>query len=69
MDKKIVAERLIMLRGERTQKEIADAIGVAQSTYAMYESAQRMPSDEKKKRIAEYHKKSVQSIFFDTKSH
>lgn len=69
MDKKIVAERLIMLRGERTQKEIADAIGVAQSTYAMYESAQRMPSDEKKKRIAEYHNKSVQSIFFDLESH
>lgn len=61
----VVAERLISLRGEKTQRQVADAIGVSQSTYAMYETGKRVPSDEKKKKIAKYYDKSVQSIFFD----
>jgi len=65
MDVETIAKRLVELRGKRTQKEVADAVGVAQSTYAMYELGQRIPSDEKKKRIATYFKKSVQSIFFN----
>lgn len=64
MDNTMIAEKLIKLRGSKTQKEIASAIGVAPSTYAMYELGQRIPSDEVKIRIAKYHKKSVQSIFF-----
>lgn len=61
----VVAERLIKLRGNKTQKRVADDIGISQSTYAMYETGKRVPSDEKKKRIADYYKKSVQAIFFD----
>lgn len=64
MNKLVIAERLIKLRGNKTQKEVAEAIGVAQSTYAMYETCQRMPSDEVKVRIAKYFKKTVQAIFF-----
>lgn len=64
MNKLVIAERLIKLRGNKTQKEVAEAIGVAQSTYAMYEIGQRMPSDEVKVRIAKYFKKTVQAIFF-----
>ena len=64
MDKTIIAERLIKLRGNKTQKEVAEAVGVAQSTYAMYELAQRIPSDDVKIRISKYFKKTVQSIFF-----
>lgn len=64
MNKLVIAERLIKLRGNKTQKEVAEAIGVAQSTYAMYELGQRMPSDEVKVRIAKYFKKTVQAIFF-----
>ena len=64
MNKLVIAERLIKLRGNKTQKEVAEAIGVAQSTYAMYETGQRMPSDEVKVRIAKYFKKTVQAIFF-----
>ena len=52
------------LRGTRTQKEVAQAINVCQSTYSMYEKGERLPSDEVKKRIAEYHKCSVQFIFY-----
>ena len=61
----VVAERLIELRGNKTQKKVADDIGISQSTYAMYETGKRVPSDEKKKRIADYFKTTVQSIFFD----
>lgn len=65
MNTQVIAARLIELRGAKTQKELAEAIGVAQSTYAMYETGQRIPSDEKKKKIADYHKTTVQAIFFD----
>ena len=64
MEKDKIAKKLILLRGERTQKEIAEEIGVCQSAYAMYELGQRIPSDEKKKKIAEYHNTTVQAIFF-----
>lgn len=64
MDKKAIGMRLVKLRGNKTQKEVAEALEICQSTYAMYEAGKRMPSDEKKKRIAVYFKRSVQSIFF-----
>lgn len=64
MDKDKIAKCLAELRGERTQNEVATAIGVCQSTYSMYESGERVPSDEKKRKIAEYYKTTVQAIFF-----
>ena len=60
----VIAKKLIELRGDRTQAQVAKAIGVSTSTYGMYEIGQRMPSDEVKIKIAKFHKKSVQSIFF-----
>ena len=65
MNAKEIGSRLCKLRGKRTQKEISDSIGVCQSTYAMYETGQRIPSDENKKKIAECFKTTVQAIFFD----
>lgn len=64
MDVKKMSKKLIQLRGDKTQEEVARALGIAQSTYAMYESGKRTPSDEKKTRIADYYNKSVQFIFF-----
>lgn len=61
---KKISENLIRLRGNRTQAEVAKALGIASSTYAMYELGQRTPSDEVKIRIAEYYNRSVQFIFF-----
>ena len=60
-----IRENLISLRGIRTQKEIAEAIGICQSTYAMYEIGQRVPSDENKKKLADFFDTTVQAIFFD----
>ena len=64
VDKKKIGEKLVELRGMRTQKEVAKAINVCQSTYSMYEKGERIPSDEVKKRISEYYKRSVQFIFY-----
>ena len=64
MDKGKIAERLIALRGSKTKTEVAQAIGVTPSAYSMYENGERVPRDEIKKKIAEYYKKSVATIFF-----
>lgn len=65
MDNMIIANRLKRLRGKTPQHVIATALGLRQSTYAMYETGQRVPSDENKRKIANYHNKTVQEIFFD----
>lgn len=64
MDAKTIGERLIALRGSRTQEEVSSAIGTSVSAIGMYERGERIPRDEIKIKIAEYYKKSVQSIFF-----
>ncbi len=65
MDKKAIAKRLISLRGTKTQAEVAKALGISQSTYAMYEIGRRIPTDEIKIRIANYYNTTVQNIFFN----
>lgn len=65
MDKELISSRLVKLRGNKTQKAIAEEVGVSVSTWAMYETGQRIPSDEVKIKIAKVFKKSVQSIFFN----
>lgn len=62
---KNVSEKLIVLRGERTQKEVAENIGITASALANYEAGIRMPRDEIKKKIAKYYKVSVGEIFFE----
>lgn len=52
------------LRGERSQSEMAAAVGVTKSAWAMYERGERVPRDEVKRRIATYFGKTVQEIFF-----
>lgn len=60
-----VPERLKKLRGNMSQKEVADSIGISQSSYAMYETGDRVPNDENKRKLALLFNKSVQEIFFD----
>lgn len=69
MNKEIIAKRLINLRGERTQLEVAKALGISQSTYAMYETGRRIPTDEIKIKISVYYGTSVQDIFLIAHSH
>ena len=63
-DKAVIGERLRSLRGSRSQKEVADALGVTVMAVSLYEAGERMPRDEIKVKLANYFKKSVTSIFY-----
>lgn len=54
-------------RGERTQKEVADALGISVSALSMYESGVRAPRDEVKVMIAHFYDRTVGELFFDEK--
>lgn len=64
MDRKKIAEKLIAMRGEKTQAEVAKSIGISKSSLAMYETGQRVPRDEIKLALANYYGATVQDIFF-----
>jgi len=69
LDRQLMAARLKKLRGDKTQFEVAEAMHIAQSTYAMYETGQRVPRDDVKVKIAKYFGKSIKYIFFDENTH
>lgn len=50
-------------RKNLSQKDVAEAIGVAKSTYSLYESGNREPNVETIKRIADLLKVSVDELF------
>lgn len=62
-------KRLIQLRGEKSQAEVAKCVGIATSTLGMYETEQRMPRDPIKIALAEYYGSTVQAIFFAPECH
>lgn len=59
-----IGETLRGLRGDRTLADVAKAIKISASALAMYENGYRIPRDEIKIRIANYYKRSVESIFY-----
>lgn len=61
---KLYAEKLLKLRGEKTQDEVAKEIGIAKSTLSMYENGVRVPRDYIKIKLAEFYHVTVQEIFF-----
>ena len=60
-----IAARLRELRGTRTVRAVASAIGVTPQAISHYETGQRVPSDDIKVKLAEYYHKTVQEIFYD----
>ena len=64
MNRKKIAEKLIAMRGEKTQAEVAKSIGISKSSLAMYETGQRVPRDEIKLALANYYGATIQDIFF-----
>lgn len=63
---KTYATKLVELRSNKTQREVAESIGIAASTYSMYENGERVPSDSVKVKLANYFGKTVQEIFFSS---
>lgn len=64
MDSKMIGERLRRLRGSKSQKEVADALGVTSMAISLYENGERIPSDNMKIKIANYFNRSVAFIFY-----
>ncbi len=58
-------KKLVELRGEKSQAEVAKSIGIATSTLGMYETEKRIPRDSIKVKLAEYYGTTVQKIFFN----
>jgi len=65
MDKKAIGQRLIELRGSRTQNDVAQDLGISVAAVGMYERGERVPRDELKVRFAMYYGKTVSEIFFN----
>lgn len=64
MDAKAIGQRLIALRGNRTQEEVSRAVGSSLSAIGMYERGERIPRDEVKLAIAKFYDTTVQAIFY-----
>lgn len=64
MDRIEAGKRLTKLRGDRSQSEVAEAVGITQAALSMYERGERTPRDDVKIRLANYFDKDVASIFF-----
>lgn len=64
MDRKKIGEKLIELRGERTQEEIARELGISTSALSMYENGERVPRDNIKIRISAFYEKPIYEIFY-----
>lgn len=56
---------MLELRGEKSQAEVAQAVGISDSALSMYECGERIPRDSVKVKLAQYYKTTVQKIFFD----
>ena len=61
---KTIGKKLKKLRGEKTVKEVAEALGVTRQSIWNYENDIRVPRDEMKIKIAKLYNSSVQEIFF-----
>ncbi len=64
MDSKAIGKRLIKLRGDKSRKEVSDALNISCSALSMYENGERIPRDEIKIRIAEYYDTSIEALFY-----
>ena len=64
IDTKVIGNRLRELRGDKTQKEVADAVGVTAMAVCQYEAGTRVPSDQVKVALSEYFGRTVENIFF-----
>jgi len=64
MNPKIIGAKLKELRGDRTQLEIANAIGVTTMAISQYENGERVPRDEIKIKLAALFKVNIEELFF-----
>ena len=61
---RMIGIRLRLLRGDKTQQQVADELEVSRNAICAYEQGKRRPSDEDKIRLAKYYGSTVHDIFF-----
>lgn len=64
MDALRIGIKLAELRGNTPRATVAQEVDISKSALAMYETGNRIPRDEIKKRLANYYGQSVEDIFF-----
>lgn len=64
-----IGQKLSDCRGDRSQKEVAEAVGISVSALSMYEQDQRIPRDEIKVRLANYYHQTIGDLFFANDNH
>lgn len=64
MDAKAIGSKLKNLRGEKTQQEVATAIGITTMAISQYENGERIPRDEIKIKLARYFNVTIESLFY-----
>lgn len=52
-----------------TQRQVAEAVGISQSSYAMIESGRRHPRKEVEKKLADFFGVTVDELFFSQNNH
>lgn len=63
LDPVAIGKRLIALRGNRTQTEVAKDVGISVAAISMYEIGERVPRDEVKVLLARYYNQTVGALF------
>lgn len=61
---RVIGARLRLLRGDKTQQQVADDLGTTKMMISSYERGIRRPSDETKIELARYYGARVSDIFF-----
>lgn len=69
MNAKEIGQKLVILRGNRTQEEVAKQLDISISALSMYERGERIPRDNIKIRISNYYNKPISELFFNQKLH
>lgn len=64
MDAIKIGKVLKILRGDRSQREVAEAIGITAMALSQYENGIRIPRDEIKVSLAKFYGVTVESIFY-----
>lgn len=62
-------KKMIELRGDRSQKEIAKQMGIPVSTYAMIEAGHRFPRPALQQKMARFFGVTVDELFFSQNDH
>lgn len=62
-------DKMVELRGQRSQRDIAKQLNIPLSTYAMVEAGHRFPRKELQAKLALFYGVTVDVLFFNKNGH